>query len=383
MPGKDHVLSEQSAAANHLLLIGGGHAHLAVLADMIERGSAFDHVTLLTPSEHLQYSGMVPGWIAGRYGPAEGLVDVAALAQRAGAELILAKCTAIDADARRVQTDGGQSIAFDIASIDTGGIGRGKKVLGDHPSLIDVRPIGAFVKELSTRLAQESAPVKVAVVGGGAAGFEIAFAVRNAAEIAPAPEVSIVLGQDGALPGFAPKLARLAMKTLSEQNIAHFNGNAGFADGALMAGGRPIGDFDLVICAIGSGAPDWPADGGLACDHAGFIAVDAHQRSISHPHIFAVGDVAARQDLTLPHSGVHAVFAGPVLAQNLRAVAEARTPANTYRPRASSLYLIATGDGGAIASYGRFCARGRWAGRLKHWIDNRWISKYAKLARGD
>ena len=81
---------------------------------------------------------------------------------------------------------------------------------------------------------------------------------------------------------------------------------------------------------MGSGAPAWPRAGGLVCDAAGFIAVDAHQRSISHCRIFAVGDVAARQDRGLPHSGVHAVFAGPVLAANLRSALAGREPVRSY-----------------------------------------------------
>ena len=43
---------------------------------------------------------------------------------------------------------------------------------------------------------------------------------------------------------------------------------------------------------------------------------------------------------------------------------------------------IDTGDGRAIASYGPLVAQGRWVLRLKHWIDRRWIAKYAALANG-
>jgi NADH dehydrogenase FAD-containing subunit len=62
------------------------------------------------------------------------------------------------------------------------------------------------------------------------------------------------------------------------------------------------------------------AASGLAVDDGGFIASTAQQQSPSHPHIFAAGDVAARIDRPLARSGVHAVFAGPVIAANLRAV---------------------------------------------------------------
>jgi hypothetical protein len=57
-------------------------------------------------------------------------------------------------------------------------------------------------------------------------------------------------------------------------------------------------------------------------------------------------------------------------------------PEHSYTPRPASLYLLSTGDGGAIASYGPYSLQGQWLGRLKGWIDRRWIDKYAKAAQG-
>jgi hypothetical protein len=55
-------------------------------------------------------------------------------------------------------------------------------------------------------------------------------------------------------------------------------------------------------------------------------------------------------------------------------------PQATYRPRRHSLYLLNTGDGSAIASYGPLSAEGRWVLALKHRIDKAWIGQYAALA---
>ena len=110
----------------------------------------------------------------------------------------------------------------------------------------------------------------------------------------------------------------------------------------------------------------------------GFALVDAQQCSLSHPHILAAGDVAARADRPLAHSGVHAVKAGPVLAANLRSILAGEAPRASYRPRRHSLYLINTGEASAIASYGPLVAEGRWVLALKHRIDKGWIAAYAK-----
>ncbi len=365
------------------MLVGGGHAHVAVLADWISGGLPARRATLITPSRHLRYSGMVPGWIVGRYSCDEGTVDVAALARRAGVEMVLDACVGIDPEACTILTTGGKTIEFGIASIDTGGIGRAHQVLGDDPRLIDIRPIGRFVEHLEEwRATQVDLTARIAVIGGGAGGVELAFALHNLHRNTGHPGVNFVTGAEGLLPDFSDAVRSTVRLAMDQQGIAVVEEDARFQGGALIAGEHPIGPVDLVVAALGSGAPEWAGQSGLATDEDGFIAVDRYQRSTSHPQVFAVGDVAARTDREIPHSGVHAVFAGPVLAANLRAVLAGARPGRSYRPRWNNLYLMATGDGAAIASYGPVTAQGRWVAQLKDWIDRRWIAKYSALAGG-
>jgi len=364
-----------------VLLVGGGHAHVAVLADWIRRGVPQGaRAVLLTPDPALRYSGMVPGWLAGQHEIGDGLVDLVGLAARAGVELVLDRCATLDPEARRVKTAGGQEIAFNIASFDTGGEGRGAALLGKDPRIVDVRPIGAFVERLAGLRASRQGLARVVIAGGGAGGVELAFGLRNLAGAAPRPEVTLATGTSGLLPGFADGVRRRVAKALARQGIAVLEAEAAFERGTPIAGGQWLEPVDLIIAATGSAAPGWVRASGLATDAEGFIAVDAHQRSVSHPHIFAAGDVAARIDRALPHSGVHAVFAGPVLAANLRSVEGGDVPQATYHPRRHSLYILNTGDGSAIASYGPFSAEGRWVLALKHRIDKAWIAQYAGLA---
>ncbi|MFO6428785.1 FAD-dependent oxidoreductase [Erythrobacter sp. W302b] len=361
-----------------MLLVGGGHAHVAVLADWATRGAPTGvRGVLLTPERHFRYSGMVPGWIAGQHARDDGLVDLAALAARAGVALVLDRCTGLDPEARVVRTAQGEAIGFDVASFDTGGEGQATRLLGDDPRLLDIRPIGAFVD----RLAALGSLRRIVVVGGGAGGVELAFALRNRAGAPVAPDVTLVAGAGGVLPGFAPAVQARAARALARQGIKLLAAEARFAGGAICAGEQSLEPADCIIAATGSAAPGWVRASGIATDAAGFLAVDAHQRSPSHPYIFAAGDVAVRIDRPLAHSGVHAVFAGPVLAANLRAVLAGEAPRRTYRPRRNNLYLMNTGDGSAIASHGSLAAEGRWVLALKHWIDKRWIAQYVRLAQ--
>lgn len=360
-----------------ILLVGGGHAHVAVLADWIRHGTPDGaRPVLLTPERHLRYSGMVPGWIAGQHDRDEGRVDIAALAARAGVEWVQGRCVALDPEARTVTAESGAVIAFDLASLDTGGVGRAAEVLGDDPRILDIRPIEGFVE----RIARWRHPHRLVVAGGGAGCVELAFALRNLAGAEPRPEVALVTGEGGLLPGFSQAVRNRVAAALMRQGIALHIGDAQIARGAIRAGETSLEPAELIVAALGSAAPEWVRASGLAMDDRGFALVDAHQRSVSHPYIFAAGDVAARADRKLAHSGVHAVFAGPVVAANLRAALAGKPPGRSYRPRWNNLYLMNTGDGRAIASYGRLSAEGRWVLALKHRIDKRWIAQYARLA---
>ena len=151
-------------------------------------------------------------------------------------------------------------------------------------------------------------------------------------------------------------------------------------DGVALSNGELL-RADCIIAAVGARAPCWLRLSRLAFDEHGYVSVDATHRSVSHPNVFAVGDVCARVDMMLVRSGVHAVRAGPTLAHNLIASITGR-PLVSYRPRKRSLYLLATGSKHAIASWGRFSAAGRWVWRWKDWIDRRFMRRHGAPTPG-
>ncbi len=366
-----------------LILLGGGHAHCAVLTDWIANGVPAQRAALVSPAPHLRYSGMVPGWIAGQYPADAGLVDVRALALQAGITFIEDRCIAIDPVANAVMTEASGVLRFANCSIDTGGVGKAAKLLGDDARLIDVRPIDGLVE----RLEAAGSPENVTVIGGGAGGVELAFALNNRPSDEP-QAIALITGKAGLLPDFARGPREMVRRELEMQEIAVFESDAVLTDGTLQMGDDPqtsaddpLKSAEILVASLGSGAPDWPASGGLEVDENGFIAVDKFQRSISHSHIFAVGDVASRQDIHVPRSGVHAVHAGPLLAANLRLVLSGEEPRRSYRPRKFSLYILSTANEEAIAVYGPVATKAEWAADLKAWIDKRWLASYAKLTQ--
>lgn len=361
-----------------VVLAGGGHAHLAVLADWAKATMPGTARVLITSARHTAYSGMLPGWMAGIYPADELLIDLAPLAQRAGAELVLADVVGLDAAGQTLKLSTGETAAFDLLSLATGGDTDTAALAGLGERLLPVRPVHMFMDRWTQFAGQQSAASKpvVAIVGGGAGGVELALAARAALQsICAAARIVLIAGPDGLLPGHAHGARALAHKALIQREIVIEIGRAtGCPDGLILDDGQLI-PADLVIAATGSVAPRWLAQSGLVCTPRGFVAVGANLRSPSHPAIFAAGDIIERTDRPLARSGVHAVKAGPVLAENLRA-ALSGSALRSYQPHDATLYLLSLGDGHAIASWGRFAGSGRWLWWLKDQIDRRFVSRY-------
>jgi NADH dehydrogenase FAD-containing subunit len=98
-------------------------------------------------------------------------------------------------------------------------------------------------------------------------------------------------------------------------------------------------------------------------------------QSASHATVLAAGDVIVRDDYPHPRSGVYAVRAGPVLAENLRRLV-AGGSLMPYVPQRHSLNLLALGDGRAIASWNGWSLQGRLMGWWKDRIDRAFIRRY-------
>src|SRR4029434_5722076 len=96
---------------------------------------------------------------------------------------------------------------------------------------------------------------------------------------------------------------------------------------------------EATLIATGVSAAPWLRDTHLALDERGFVAVNSNLQSISHPFVFAAGDVASLTESPRPKSGVYAVRAGRSLAANLIA-AMAGEPLTSFTPQRRALYLI-------------------------------------------
>jgi pyridine nucleotide-disulfide oxidoreductase family protein len=362
-----------------LVLAGGGHAHLAVL-DALARDPLRDvEVTLVTPAPKQAYSGMLPGWIAGHYARPEIEIDLESLARRANVTLLKDCIHALDANRRCVAVSDRQQLQYDVLSLDVGSEIDTSWAVTPGDRLLPLRPIAGFLERWPDMLdtARQRPGYRVAVVGAGAAGIEVALAVRHAFDQERIDgKVCLVAPREKFLAGHGPGARRRAADWLHRAGVELHDGRAvGTCDGLLLPDGSQM-PFDCVIAATGASPPCWLKHSGLRLDQQGYVAVDSCHRSVSHSDVFAAGDVCSREDPRFARSGVHAVRAGPVLAANL-VVALMGGHLRQYRPRRRSLYLLACGPRNAIVSWGKLSAGGKWAWRWKDRIDRGFVRQHS------
>ena len=365
-----------------LVLLGGGHAHVHVLAEMAREPMPGVQAVLATPFPRQIYSGMVPGWMAGHYALDQCAIALEPLARAAKVELALSSAVGLNAAERSVTLADGRITEYDVLSIDTGSQFDRDAIPGAREHGLFLRPIEHFV-QLYDRMLTLGADrtLDVVVIGGGAAGFEVALAIQHRfnGDGLERCRTCIVTGEASVLTGFDAKVQQRAMNVLRRARITVLNQRCveiGAQQVQLDNGARVV--CDVPVLALNTVAPGWLQGSGLTLDDKGFVRTTPTLQSESHAEVFAAGDVAARNDRALPRSGVFAVRAGPTLALNLRRRL-AGGVVQPWQPQQRSLYLLSCGQRRAIASWGRYSAQGHWVWLWKDWIDRGFVARYAQV----
>ena len=374
-----------------LVLIGGGHSHIAVLKRFGMKPLPGVRLTLICRDAHTPYSGMLPGYVAGHYDYDQAHIDLGALARFANARFYHSTVIGLDLKDKQVICDNRPPVSFELLSINTGSTPNTSLVPGATKNVVPVKPINTFLDRWETLCARTMAhegPLRIAVVGAGAGGVEILLAIRHRLQILREEagksfdtiEFHLFSSTNQILPTHNAKVRATFIETLRQRNVVvHLGASVTEVEpGQLKIGNGDFVTADEILWVTAAGAPEWPAAAGLDTDQGGFIKVGDTLQSISHPYVYAAGDIATMLNYPRPKSGVFAVRQGKPLERNLRRalLGKSQIP---FRPQSKFLSLISTGDKFAIASRGNWSLRGRVIWQWKDWIDRRFMDKFNDL----
>lgn len=375
-----------------LVLVGGGHTHAITLRMFGMKPLSGVRLTLITDTSHTPYSGMLPGHVAGFYSFDECHIDLRRLAGFAQAQLYLDSAIGLDLENNQVICANHPPVTFDYLSIDIGSTPAKLAVPGADNYAIPAKPVPTFLsawnKLLEKVTKNHEKPITIGIVGGGAGGVELAMnmqhrlhnLLKNAQQ--PIDTLTINLFHRGAelLPNHNQWVSQRVQKILLDRGIKlYLQESVGEVLPAqvICESGLAV-ECDHVFWVTQASAPDWIEESGLKTDLEGFVLVSDTLQSVSHPHIFAAGDIATMINHPRPKAGVFAVRQGKPLFQNLQRILLEK-PLQPYKPQQLYLSLIGTGNREAIASWGSFGWQSPLLWRWKDHIDRKFMHRFTDL----
>ncbi|MEO1966951.1 FAD-dependent oxidoreductase [Hyphomonas sp.] len=376
-----------TARDRHVLLAGGGHAHAVALRRLAKKPLAPDvRLTLVAPSTQNLYSGALPGVIAGHWTADAIGVPLEPLCAAAGISFVQDSITSIDAGANTVQLASGNTLSFDLASLDVGSGIRPLEIAGSRNGLVPIRPISPFLlkwQDAIDSIRGSDTPPSIVVIGAGLAGIEVVLAIKFRLTQLGVPDAKVHLVDAGneIASGNSLALRRKLHRALDRANITLWlNARVRSVDAGIvcLSTGETLEAALAVNCA-GSAPHDWIGESALSTVQ-GRVEVDPCLRSTSHTNIWAAGDTSYFKASPLEPAGVFAVRAGPVIAENIQRWSQDQ-PLTHFNPQSDYLKLVSLGEQKAVAEKFGITLEGGWVWKLKKWIDFSFLRQHSLPAR--
>lgn len=362
----------------HLVLAGGGHAHMVTLANIRLLRDLGHRVSVIGPSDYHYYSGMGPGMLGATYEPDDIRFATRKIVEEQGGTFIRDSITGLDPGGRRLHLASGRSVEYDVVSFNTGSSIAQPEIEGDASTIYTVKPI-EHLHEARQQIREkaEQQAVAIGVVGGGPAGAEVAGNLRQLLRTCGhKTKVSLFAGHR--FMARFPENVRRRSQHLLERNgvIIHEYGYLKvIKDNSLIFDCGITEHADFIILATGVHPSSFFRQAGIPTGPDGGLLVNRYLQSPDHPEIFGGGDCISFEPQPLDKVGVYAVRENPVLFHNLRAYlqGEELTP---FDPGGDYLLIFNLGNGQGVLRKKWLLFSGKLAFWIKDWIDKKFMGKF-------
>jgi NADH dehydrogenase FAD-containing subunit len=366
----------------HFLLVGAGHAHLTILKNLNFFFLQGHKVTVISPETYHYYSGMGPGMLSGTYRPQQIRFHVEKMVTDQGGNFIRDEVVHIDPKKQNVQTAKSGNISYDFVSFNTGSYvpyPKNAKNLNRENFIIPVKPIRnlLYAKNKIKFLLKKQKRPKIMVVGGGAAGVEMAANLRALSENLGQKLDIIIVAGGNILNQFNDRF-RDAGKTLLRQldiNLLEGPTVEAISNHRIILNTGISLPCDMVLWAGGTNPSSIFKDSGLSTGPDGGLLVNDYLQSVCFPNIFGGGDCISFNKQPLEKVGVYAVRQNPVLLENLTNFSAGK-PLIRFVPQKDFLTILNMGSGQGLLKWKDFVLKGKAAFRLKDFIDQRFMKKF-------
>jgi NADH dehydrogenase FAD-containing subunit len=368
----------------HLVLVGGGHAHMMTLeyiGRFVKKGYK---VTVIGPSFFHYYSGMGPGMLGGTYRPDDIRFATQDVVQKQGGIFIKDKVEKIDPDKKEIYTKTGHTFSYDVVSFNAGSYVPMQADFADSSNIYSVKPIEKLMEaadKLKALFVQKK--ILVSIVGGGPSSAEVAGNVWQLARKVNRhlPDIRIFAGKKF-MARFPETIRSRVVSSLQKRGIQIIE--TGYVkkvkpDQICLESGR-IFPADFIFMALGvkpstifeaSGLPVGPDKG---------LLVNQYLQSVKYPDIFGGGDCIYFKDQPLDKVGVYAVRENPVLLHNILASLEGRS-LEIFDPGPEYLLIFNVGGGLGVLKKKGLVFGGKIAFKIKDYIDRKFMKKFQAIEK--
>ncbi len=338
----------------HLVLWGMGPAHIRLLEHFKRHPLAHVRITVLTSQSQAFAPRKLARYVANDLPLADCMVDLEPLLQQDKVLWTGRQGRGLNAVSRSILLDDGQTLRYDVLSINTGPVPHREAIEVAMPG---AREHGLFVPPLEGFATLwpkvcglgRSRALRMAVIGAGTEGFELALAVRQRM---PTASVTWIIGPQQAGAADDPETLRQRMlQLLREQRVTvlYETVAALTRDDVVLASGARLA-CDVPILVLARTPPAWLSPSGLAVQGEAMVA-DAFERSSSHPEVFHVW-----QD-------------SEVLAANVQATMQSE-PGKLHAAKPPTLRFLYAGSRHALVAWGGQSMQGRAVAWLKQFLQS-------------
>lgn len=370
--------------AKHLLLVGGGHAHMVTLANLrvfIEKGHK---VTVVGPSPYHYYSGMGPGMLGRTYAPDDIRFFTQHVVEKQGGIFVLGKADRIDPEGKKLILESGETVPYDVLSFNVGSYVPETRIMDTARDVFTVKPIEKLIDAQARILELASRKkITIGIVGGGPSAAEIAGNVWRLAqdEGKNKPRIRIFAGKDF-MSRFPVEVKKRIFRSLKKRGIEIFE--SGYVEKIktkeiILESGERY-HADVIFLAVGVKPLPIFKKSDLPMGPDGGLLVNQYLQCTEYPEIFGGGDCIYLKNQPLDKVGVYAVRENPVLYQNLMARIEGGA-FQSFDPGPDYMLIFNMGDGTGVLRKRWLTIGGRLAFKIKDYIDRKFMNTFQQIEK--
>ncbi|MBW1635480.1 MAG: FAD-dependent oxidoreductase [Deltaproteobacteria bacterium] len=365
--------------AKKLLLAGGGHAHMMLLAKIGDLTTEGHEVTVVQPSNYHYYSGMGPGMLSGFYTADDIRFSTRFVVERQGGKFIRDKVIRIDAASRSVELESGIRQEYDVLSCNTGSFIPFDNIAGDNDTVFSAKPIERLLEAQKKIVAACSKPsLTISIVGGGAAAAEIAGNVYHLATENGCPDIKVnIFAGSKLMKNASPVIQRIVRNYFEKLHIQiDESGHVERVENStiIMENGQSH-TADFIFLATGVKPSPLFTASNLSTGPDGGLLVNEYLQCRDHPEIFGGGDCIYYQPRPLEKVGVYAVRENPVLLNNVIASLKGGM-LQPFDPGGNFLAIFNLGGEYGALQKGFLSWGGKLSFTVKDYIDRKFMKKF-------